>query len=517
VARNRLTVAAAMLAMLALVTGGAIAVWQARKAAGERDRALVQLDRAEATNDLSGFLLSEATPTAGRPITNAELLARGEMLVDRRFKDDPALRAHMLLILSERYHENDQFDRWQATVDRAFSLSRSIADAGLRARAACVKAGALDDQGRVDEADRLLSSALQELAVSTDTAADEAYCRICEANMANRRGDAPRAVVAAERAVALEEGRSGPAGRGFEALFLLATAYFVADRCAAADEVFRRLLAMLERHGRDDTRDAALVLNNWSTMLQQAGQPLRALPLSERAVRIARERDSDRGALPVILRSHATALCSVGRCEEAVPFADEAIAKAAASGSIRRRYGALSTAATVHGQAGHLARASELLAEVERVLEAGRAELPAQQAVLERRQAQLALLRGDAGTAATLAARAAAREDDLRQDTTAAIQVMLVLAQAQNTHGNVEAGRAAAERALTIGRVPDGMEHSAWTGQAHLELGVALAGQGHIEESLAELRQALEHLETCAGREAAPTRRALAQLDRLGR
>jgi eukaryotic-like serine/threonine-protein kinase len=515
VSRNRVPLAAAAVAVLALVAGTGIAVWQARTAARERDRALVELNRAEATNDLSSFLLSEATPAQGRPITNAEVLARGEALIDRRFEGEPELRVHMLIALSERYHQNDQFDRWQATVSRAFTVSRGIADVGLRSRAACVKAAALDDQGQVAEGDQMLAAALRDLAQQPDPAA-EAYCRVCEANMANRRADAPRAVAAAERAVALEEGRRGPAGRGFEALFLLATSYLVAGRSAAADGVFQRLMEMLEGQGRGDTRDAALVLNNWSTMLQNAGQHLRAAQLSERAVRIARERDGEHGAGLALLRSYGNALCMVGRCAEAVPFFEEAVAKSAAAGSARRRYATLTAAANAQTGVGNLARAAELLEEAKRLLEAGRAEMPRQQALLELRLAQLALRRGDHGAAAAMARRAAARHEDLRLDFPTAVQVHVVLAEAENERGDFAAARAAAERARALAESEGAMPRSTWAGRARLEVGVALAGLGDHPAAREELRRALDHLLASVGPGAPFTRRALAQLERLG-
>jgi eukaryotic-like serine/threonine-protein kinase len=516
VSRNRLPLGAAAVAVLALVAGTAIAVWQARSAARERDRALVELHRAEATSDLTSFLLSEATPSQGRPITNAEVLARGEALVDRRFEGEPELRVHMLLALSERYHQNDQFDRWQATVDRAFSVSRGIADVGLRSRAACVKAAALDDQGKVAEADEMLAAALRDLDGRPEAAADESYCRVCEANMANRRGQAARGVAAAERAVALEEGRRGPAGRGFEALFLLANAYLVSERSAAADGVFQRLMEMLERQGRGDTRHAALVLNNWSSMLQNAGQHLRALGLAERAVRIARERDGEHGPTLAMLRNYGAALCMVGRCAEAAPLVEEAVAKSATAGSPRRRYAALGTAATVQMGAGNLTRASQLLQEAERLLDAGRAEMPGQQAVMERRLAQLTLLRGDRASAVALARRAAGRLEDLRLDDPAALQVLLVLAETENAVGSFAAARTAAERALPMAKLEDGMPHSTWAGQAHLELGAARAGLGDLPAAREELRRARDHLQASVGPDTPSTRRALALLDRLG-
>jgi serine/threonine-protein kinase len=512
VTRNRVPVAAAATVLLALLGGAGIAAWQARTAARQRDRALLELNRAEAINDLSSFLLAEATPSQGRPITNAELLARGEALVDRRFAADPDLRTHILLELGERYHQNEQFDRWQATVDRAYESSRQLADRGLRARAACAKAFAVDDKGRVAEADALLAAGLGDVAGRDETAHEEIYCRECEADIANRRGDSARGVAAAERAVALEQRRPGPAGRGFKALFLLANSYLVAGRRRDADGAFRSLVELLDRQGRGDTRYAAQALNNWSAMLQMDGQHLRAVALSERSIRISRERDGENGATQAFLRSYANALCTVGRCAEAVPFAEEAVVKAATGGSARRHFGALNIAATVHMGAGNLPRATELLREAERILDADRAQMPGQQAVLERRLAQLALLRGDAAAAAAIAARAAERTDDLAYDANATLQLMLVLAEARSARGDFAAAGAAATRAVEMARASEFMGPSVWMGRAQLELAVAMAGQGQTAAAREVLRAAVEQLRGSVGSEAPPTRRALEHL-----
>src|SRR6185295_11251067 len=124
-------------------------------------------------------------------------------------------------------------------------------------------------------------------------------------------------------------------------------------------------------------------------------------------------------------------------------------------------------AAMVEAQAGHLARAADLLKEAGRLFEMGRAEMPGQQAVLERRLAQVALLRGDHPAAIALAERAATREEDLRIDSHAAMLLMLVLAEARNEHGDFDAARTAAGRALVILRaIPGGLDHSSYAGQA---------------------------------------------------
>jgi serine/threonine-protein kinase len=517
VGRHRLVLGAAAVAVAALAAGAAVAARQARASGLERDHALVQLQRAEATNDFNGFLLKEATPSAGRPLTNAELLARGEALIERRFAGDPVLRVHMLLMLADRYYENNQFDRWQATLERAFVWSRGVADVALRSRAGCARAYALADQGRFEQADRLLEGALADLAGLSDAAADEAYCRVYEASLANRRGDARRAVPAAERAVALERERGGPPGRGFEALFALASAYNVAGRSAAADRVFREMVSVLESQGLERTRDAAVVLTNWSAMLQDEGHFVQAIPVAEGAVRIARERDTERGASIAQLRNLGEALCRVGRCAEAVPLLEESAAKARAGGSPRRLVSSLAMLAMAYREGGRLDRAAATLKEAEAALEAGPEPAPRTAATVDEQAALLALARGEGHRALALAQSALAREDDTVRPEFYTLTFGLVLADAQNANAEFGAARATAERSLkmAIERLDD-MKHSYYAGLAHFELGVALAGLAEAAAAREELRQALDHLRASVGEHAPSTRRALAQLERLG-
>jgi eukaryotic-like serine/threonine-protein kinase len=516
VARNRTGIGAAAIVALALVTGTGVAAWQARTAARQRDRALVQLQRAEATNDFTSFLLSEATPSVGRPITNAELLARGEQLIDRRFAGDSTLRVHMLLTLAEQYHENQQFDRARVALDRAFDLSRGIADVDLRARAGCDKAVSLAEQGDHAGASSLIAEALSGLAALPEAAWDEARCRVAESTAAKMKGDSAAAIAAAERALALEEARTGPAGREFEALGALASAYSHAGRFASADATSRRAVALLEAQGRGETRRAAVTLNNWSAMLQNAGQHQAALPVSERAVRIARAQDTENGASTSQLVTYASALLLMGRVSQAMPIVEEGLAKARRSGSSRRLSIALWQAASAYREAGDLRRAANVIQEAEAILKADAASPPHLYATLDRYLARMALARGDASEAVVVARRGLSRLDASRP-VNEIMPILLVLAEAQNSHGEFEAARASAERALKMAQARLGeFTHSYNAGQAHGELGIALAGLGDVAAGRSELEQALTHLRSSVGPDAPATRRALAQLQRRG-
>jgi len=514
-ARNRVVLGAATLAVAALAASAAVAVWQARAAARQRDRALVQLQRAEATNDLSSFLLSEARPAAGRPISNAELLARGEALIERRFANEPVVRVHLLLMLAERYQENQQFDRWKTTLDRAFELSRGIPDVGLRSLAGCSQAAALAESGDHAHAEALLAEALAAVTELSDAAGDEARCRVYESFVAKKKGDLPRAIAAAERSVALEEARAGSPGREMEALAALANANFLGGRFAASDTVFRRLTASIEEQGRGQTLLAAVILSNWSAMLQDAGQHLSAVPLSERAVTLAREQDSENGASQTQLVTYGNALSIVGRAAQAIPVVEESLTKARRSGSPRRLFGVIVQASAAYREASRLDEAARVLREAEAILKADPASPPHLHATLERQQARLALARGDAAGAAELARQALARIEGTSRPAAETIQVLLVLAEAQNQHGEFEAARATAERALKMATERLGeMKHSYNAGQAHLELGVALAGQGNRQAGREEVQKALAHLRSSVGPEAPSTRRAQAQVPR---
>jgi eukaryotic-like serine/threonine-protein kinase len=520
VSRNRLMLGAATVVVLALATGAGVAARQARASARERDRALVQLRRAEATNSFNSFLLQEATPSVGKPLTNAEVLARGDALVDRRFARDPELRVHVLLMLADRYFENGQYDRWQATLDRAFALSQGLVDLELRARAACAKAYAVADQGNFDEADRLITASLRNLATLPDSAAGEADCRTNESIVASRKGDGDRAIRAAERAVELERERKGAPGSDFNALAALATAYLVKGRTAPANRAFRDLMAVLESQGLERNRDAATILNNWSAMLQRAGQFVEATPIAERAVAIARERDIERGAGTTELKTLGTSLCRVGRCREAVPFFEESVAKARAGGSSRRVVEGLMGMAVVYREVGDLDRAAQAVKEAEAVVRARPREMLGKGylALLQGHRAQLALSAGNAPEALALARNAVDdRQDPVRNDADN-LALTVILAETENANAGFAQAEAAARTALGLAiealRESE-LAHSSLIGQSRLELGIALAGEGNVPAARHELQQALDDLGPSVGPDSPLTRRAAAELAQL--
>jgi tetratricopeptide (TPR) repeat protein len=498
---------------VALVAGAAIAVLQARQSARERDHALVALRRAEATNDFSSFLLAQATPSA-KPISNAELLARGEALIEKRFANDPDLRVHMLLTLADRYQENQQFDARARLLERAYTESRLIADAGLRSYAACERATQFAERGDYKQAFALLDGAMPVVAANPDAADYEAQCRVAESVAANQMNDGARAIAAGERALKLEQERRGAPGREMAPLVALANAYTAGYRYGDAQRAFARAVALLDAQGLGDTRSMAELLNNWSAMLQDAGQMLEAVPAAERAVRIASVVDTENGASLSQLSTLGNALMAVGKYSDAARTLDQAIVKARLAGSPRRLVNCLYYAIQSACEGGDAARGARLLSDAEAVLKADPSPTVYSRGLVEVSVARVALASGDPRRAALMAERAL--KTFRSQNPGGGGRTQTFLARTLNEVGRFSDALPLAERSVTTARGRLGsLAHSSWLGESLLEVATAKAGLGDPAGGRAATADALENLYATVGHNTDGVRRAEALRDTL--
>jgi serine/threonine-protein kinase len=504
-ARRRLELGAAAAVVLALVVGSGIAVRQARVSATARDRALEQLRRAEAINDLNAFLLSQARP--GRtPISNSELLARGEALVQQQFARDTVLRTHMLLMLADRYFENQQFDAWRRVLGRALQDARASGDPVLLAQATCASSAQLTEQARPREALEMIAGA-QRFVTAPENTDVAAYCAGLETRAAARAGETGRALVAAERAVGLETARGAPANRLRSAVEALARAHASAGQYAKADAAYGQAASTIERQGLEDTLDFAVLLNNWSVMLLGAGQHRDAGARSERAVAIARTADSENGASLTMLATWASALAATGDYVRATTALDEALLKARKAGSDTRLINTLGQAIIAATEAGNVNRASELFAETARVLtDASPAQL---KGWFEICVSRVALSRGDPRQAVEASRRALALLAAASPNQASLLSTQTFLARSLNASGEFDEARRVAERSLAQARERlGGFRYSSTVGSALLEQAAALRGLGQFDAARAAVGQSLDHLNPTLGGRSATTERA---------
>jgi tetratricopeptide (TPR) repeat protein/predicted Ser/Thr protein kinase len=508
--RHRAGIGAAAAVTLALVAGTGIAVRQARDSARQRDVALGELRRAEASNEFTSFLLAAATPAAGKPISNADLLARGEALIAKRFAAEPALRIHMLLTLADRYAENQQFADRTRVLDRAFAESRSVADEGLRAEVACQRASQFAESGDAAQAFGLLDDALRLLSAHPEYASIEAGCRVTESIAASKQMDPAHAIRAAERALALAQARGGIPVIESDALAALAAGYKNAYRYDEANRIYERMMRLSESQGLENTRDTTIVLNNWGVMHGDAGQMLSAGAVAERAVRLARSLDSEHGASLTLLTNYAGDLAPAGHVAEANEVFDEALDKARAAGSPARRIATLSLAIGAAVEAEDAPRAARLLAESHATLQAFAAASQYHKGVVVMDDAEVALVRGEGSKAVTLARQALANLETATPNQAGAAAAEQTLAHALNTIGRFDEALPIAERrASTARNLLGGYRFSYRLGKALLEVALAHAGLGNRAAARDAVASAIEHISATAGPQSKALRRAL--------
>jgi eukaryotic-like serine/threonine-protein kinase len=507
--RHRLGLAAAASVAIALIAGTTIALVQARESARQRDRALTDLRLAEAKNDFSDFLLSQATPN-GKPISNAELLARGEALIPKRFANDTTLRVNMLLMLADRYQDNLQLDARNRVLEQAYADSRSITDVALKSLVTCRWAFHFADGGDFARALSVIDSVTTALPATPDYAETESRCRVFEATFAANNRDPARAIPAAERAVYIEEHRSGAPGRLFEPLAALASAYSVASRWDAGSHAFARAFAALEAEGLDRTRTAAVLLNNWAVMMADAGQVSEGAKLAGRAVDTARAADSENGPNFIMLSNYGQMLAATGdEATTADRIFEESLAKGRGTASPRRLLVAFQFAIRAACDGADRERANRLLADASSVLKADPSPTEYSKAVVEVSAARVALANGDAARAVALAEHAVQMFTTATPTRGGLVQAQIFYARALNGSGRFHDAATAADEGVRLARARLGdLTHSSFTGQALLEVATAKQGLGDMKGARAAVADAIEHLNAAIGERSGDANRA---------
>ncbi|TLX23004.1 protein kinase domain-containing protein [Thermomonas fusca] len=167
VARNRLGVAATLLLAATLAGGIGATLWQAAKARQEAEVARTQELRATAVRDFMVQLFEANDPNIAidGPLTARDLLDQGAHRIGEEFRETPALRAEMLVLLGDLYRRINELDAAKRLLDQGKTLAERTGDAGLILEARLAK-GLLDASAQreaqalaeFDAVERLLES-----------------------------------------------------------------------------------------------------------------------------------------------------------------------------------------------------------------------------------------------------------------------------------------------------------------------------------------------------------------------
>ena len=506
---------AAAVVVVSVLSVAAIGLWvQGRQSARDRDFALQQLARAEATIDLNEFLLTDAAPQ-GQPFTAGDLLARAEALLNRHPVDPPdAPTVESLISVGNQFQSQDEDGNARRVLSRAFDLAQKLPASLVttRAVAGCALAntlarGDLDDLHR---AQALVAESLRIIPEGRPFALDRARCERSAAVVARHAGDgaADVAHVTASRRLLHESGLGSPIAL-LSADLAVATAYRAAGRMADADEAFRVGFEQMRALGREHTEQAGTLLNDWGLTLWMLGRPMEADGAFQQALQISRADGTDGSVSPMLLLNAARPVLELGRVDDALALAARATAEATRLDDQVVQLQALLFTASAHRERGDLDRAAALYDQGGRQL---RERLPPGHdafASLALQQSRVALARGALSDALVLASDAVAKAEANPSAVNLLSQALHCRAEVELAGGRYEPAVADARRAVEVEarRAAPGRPSSR-LGRIQLVLGDALRAASDNAGARDALETAVIQLSATVGAEHRDVRRA---------
>lgn len=502
--RQRVPVALASLAIVALIVGMAGTITQARRATREarlaseqRDFALRQGSRTEAVGDLDTFLLSDTAPA-----TAFELLGRAERILGRQQETDEN-HIEMLVSIGRQYFALDQHDKALAPLTTAYELSRQVSDGGTRARASCALAATIARTGDLARAQHLLREGLDALPNEPQYVLSRVFCDLRGADISDADptgAGRSQAIVQLQSARRLlkASGLSSPF-REFRLSAALAKAYAADGRYKDALPAYEEAAALLASLGRDDTGTAATLYDQFGVALAQVGRPRDAESQLRRATPIlTRAEVGGHPARPVHLHHLARTLSDLHRLPDAAVIANDAFENARCSEDDQLTLETLITRAAIARQTGDVTMADRVLTAVESLQKRIEPAPEGLRAPLAAERALLAQARGDLPAALASMDRAVALAEAARAPSVSRLLVQrsrMALQHSRAAQAHADATRALA---LALAAIDEGAR-SCDVGRAYLALGRALEAQQQRAGAHAAFAAALDHLTPTLG------------------
>jgi serine/threonine-protein kinase len=528
VRRNRVPVALASVAVMALLAGlvGTItqaerathqarvaedersrADEQARVATEQRDFALRELARADTVNEFNAFLLADAAPS-GKPFTAGELLGRAEKIVERQQND--AERVDVMTTIGDQYRELDRTSDALRILTHAYEIAQKLPDRISRARAACSLALAEMRAGESERSEALFQEGMSALPDEPQYRQARIGCLVVGSTIARefaRPRDALTRVQAAQ--ALLPQLRYSSAETALAVFLEAANVYQAMGDFPAALAAFEQASARQAQLGREETLEAAIVYNNWAITLYFAGETLKAEEMYRRSMRIESADGTDKNVSPMVLTNISRVLIDLDRLGEAQRYADRAHARALADGNDTVIRDSNVLRARIHVRRGEFAEGARLLEDVEARL---RKTVPADcvcYGALDYERARIAAAGGDSQAALAAVNRAVARAEQKSAPPDALRFFLLRRAEIEVAVKRFDGARADADRVIELTLTAFGTAvHSSLLGRAYLIRGQALLASGPSSEAASALASASEQLRPTLGADHPQTRLA---------
>lgn len=275
VRRQRLPVAAAGAALLALMVGLGVAAQQAREARA-------QAVRAEAAARFLAQMIDWADPTqSGGEITLRQAIDRAATEVGTRFADQPELEAEVRLALGRGYTSLLAFESAQVQLDRVLQL---LPTASAKRATAELSAAALDwSLGRTDRAEQRYLEAIRLIEIHGADGTPLGTAWNDYAALLNEQERYDEAFRAAIEALAHIDGQADPRSRA-AALGNRASAEDGLARFEDAERSYAESSAIFERLLPATAYDLSINLNNRAVLMRSMNRIADSIPLFEQAI-----------------------------------------------------------------------------------------------------------------------------------------------------------------------------------------------------------------------------------------
>jgi len=340
---------------------------QAHESARQRDVARFQAQRAEASSEFMSLMLEEVGP-GGKPLTPLELVDRGVQLLDRRYGDDQAFAARMLVQMSRRYMDLVNTEKQWSILGRALAIAEKQDDPDLIADIECTIVRTQQDAGKYDLAEEHMQSARAALARAPNAeVATKVDCLRAEAEVADAHRDSDAAISHLRAAQQLLEDTQNTRGLQYHAVLTdLGGIYFRTSRFRESLELNERTARALDENGRGGTLGRVRVAINRASVLLRLGEVQRAEEASRDAIRRAQKLDENKPAQPDQIVAYSVILNRLGRTDESIARLTEASRQLRAAGSGARVQQANYNLARALMLAGRYDESQKLLDEVQR-------------------------------------------------------------------------------------------------------------------------------------------------------
>ncbi len=327
VKRHKVAVLAGCSTLGALVTATGITAWQMLEARRQRDIAVYEQQRAQATNEFFGVLLDD---TGSERLTQVEILNRGVRLLEQHSGSEPAYIGRTYLEIAHRYADLGQPELAFEMEARAEAAARRMNDPGLLAAALCSAAPAAQLLKNRERLRARLSEAKDLLAGIREPSLDDRIrCRLTEALLTEGDGDQEGAMELLRSARrALEE--SPASNNRLLAIVLNNWSYihFKRNELEESLALNEEVISLQDRTGLGNTFGRLDMEMNQAALLEAVGELSPGIEIRKDVLERMRERKVPEAHLAQSMTNYAGTLVMVSRLDEALPILMEARAHA---------------------------------------------------------------------------------------------------------------------------------------------------------------------------------------------